>query len=63
MSRHRNEVENRKWIEIPKGKWLHGCCDCRLMHWVETKIVKGELYMRWTRSKRETAYWRDRWGR
>lgn len=62
MSRNVAMVDGQ-WYRVGKKRWLHGCCDCRLMHWVDFKVVKGELYTRWKKSAGQTVYWRGRWGR
>lgn len=47
-------------IQIYDGRWykladyFHECCDCGLVHGVEFKLIDGVMFMRWTKSARET---------
>ena len=55
------QVIDGQWFRVPSLKWwVHGCCDCMMIHDVSFKLVKGKLYSRWVFNKAETRYWRRR---
>jgi hypothetical protein len=53
------EIEGGKWYPFTSRERVI-CCDCGLSHDIETKRVKGRLYMRWKRNERSTAAVRRR---
>lgn len=53
------KVYDGEWnIVLHKDKTM--CCDCGLVHDYETKMVNGDLYMKFTRNRRSTGQAR-RW--
>lgn len=62
MPRKKIPPTKAKTTQIYDGEWIRTegafhlvCCDCGLTHYVEFKLDDGELKMRTTRDKKETA--------
>lgn len=48
-----------EWFRLPRKHYLV-CCDCGLVHLVQTKLVGRTVFMRAWRDRRRTAL-RRRW--
>ena len=42
----KKQIYTKEWIDIPWKNYLLGCCDCRLIHKIDFKVVGQKLKMR-----------------
>ena len=61
MAARKRKPRDVRSIELEDGKWyrlghfeFHECCDCALVHRVETKLERGVLWTRWIRDEDQT---------
>jgi hypothetical protein len=59
MKRKLSKTKDHEWFMPQMKKFLLGCCDCGLIHWIDFKIVdcegKNRIIMKAVRARNYTA--------
>lgn len=42
----KTQIYTKEWVKIPWKNYLLGCCDCRLVHKIDFRVIGQQLEMK-----------------
>jgi len=56
-------LEDGEWMSIPRSGALFACCDCALVHQINSRVINNRVSIQHFRSPRHTKIRRQRLGK